>query len=95
VVDSSDKLRLADTRAELHALLKEEKLIGSTLLIFCNKQDIEGALSPDQIREFLGLEEISRRHWGLIACSAKTGEGLLEGVDWMVRDVASRIFVND
>lgn len=50
VVDSSDKMRLDDTKAELHSLLKQEKLMGATLLIFCNKQDIEGSLSCDQIK---------------------------------------------
>lgn len=47
VVDSSDKLRLEDTKAELHALLRQEKLMGATLLVFCNKQDIPGSLTPE------------------------------------------------
>eukprot|EP00968_Pinguiococcus_pyrenoidosus_P007073 scaffold466_cov238-Pinguiococcus_pyrenoidosus.AAC.8 len=42
VVDSADKLRLNDCRRELQALLHEEKLAGATLLVFANKQDIEG-----------------------------------------------------
>ena len=47
VVDSSDKYRLEDTKKELHNLLKEEKLMGATLLIFCNKQDIPGSLTSN------------------------------------------------
>ena len=35
------------------------------------------------------------RHWGIIPCSAVTGEGLLDGVDWLVYDIASRIFMMD
>ena len=93
VVDSSDKLRLADCKRELHSLLKQEKLVGSTLLVFCNKQDIEGALSEDEIKEFLSLDDITTRHWGLIPCSAKTGDGLLEGINWLVYDISSRIFM--
>ena len=92
VVDSSDKLRLEDTKAELHALLKQEKLMGATLLVFCNKQDIPGSLTPEQIRDFLELETVNTRHWGAIGCSARSGEGLLEGVDWIVKDIASRLF---
>uniref|UniRef100_A0A453JGG3 ADP-ribosylation factor-like protein 2 n=1 Tax=Aegilops tauschii subsp. strangulata TaxID=200361 RepID=A0A453JGG3_AEGTS len=49
VVDSSDVRRLDDCRAELHNLLKEERLAGSSLLVFANKQDIQGALKPDEI----------------------------------------------
>lgn len=92
VVDSSDKLRLEDTKKELHNLLKEEKLMGATLLIFCNKQDIPGSLTSNEIKDFLGLEQITTRHWGIIPCSAKTSDGLLEGVDWIVKDISSRIF---
>lgn len=38
------------------------------------------------------MENISTRHWGIIGCSARTGEGLLEGIDWIVRDIAGRLF---
>ena len=93
VVDSSDKMRLEDCKKELHSLLKQEKLVGATLFIFCNKQDIEGALTVNEIKEFLDLEKMVTRHWGIIPCSAKTGEGLLEGIDWLVYDIASRIFM--
>ncbi len=35
----------------------------------------------------------SHRHWNIVACSAVTGEGLLEGIDWLVEDIASRLFL--
>ena len=50
VVDSSDKLRIQDCKEELHNLLKQEKLAGATLLVFCNKQDINGALKVEEIK---------------------------------------------
>jgi len=95
VVDSADKGRLADCRDELSGLLQEERLAGATLLIFANKQDLPGALSASEIRDFLGLEEIKRRHWCILACSAYTGEGLLEGIRWLVSDISSRVFLLD
>jgi len=39
------------------------------------------------------LDDISTRHWGIIPCSAVTGDGLIEGIDWVVTDIASRIFM--
>ena len=66
--------------------------MGATLLIFCNKQDIEGSLTTTEIKAYLDLESITRRNWGIIGCSARTGEGLLEGVDWIVKDIAGRLF---
>ncbi|KAG1368503.1 ADP-ribosylation factor [Cocos nucifera] len=49
VVDSSDVRRLDDCRMELEKLLKEERLSGASLLVFANKQDIQGALKPSEI----------------------------------------------
>merc|ERR1712032_243888 len=86
VVDSNDKMRLADCKKELYTCLEQEKLAGATLLIYCNKQDVEGALTPDEIKEFLDLESITTRHWGVIPCSAMTGLGVFEGIDWLVDD---------
>lgn len=54
-----------------------QRLAGASLLVFANKQDVEGALSADEIRKTLGLDEIAKRHWRIEACSAYTGEGLL------------------
>ena len=47
--------------------------MGATLLVFCNKQDIPGSLTPEQIRDFLELETVNTRHWGAIGCSARSG----------------------
>jgi ADP-ribosylation factor-like protein 2 len=95
VVDSCDKIRLADCKRELHSMLKQEKLAGATLLIFCNKQDVDGALKDQEIREFLELDRITTRHWGIIPCSAMTGYGLYDGIEWLVDDMSSRVFMND
>lgn len=35
------------------------------------------------------------RHWQIVGCSAYTGEGLLKGFDWLVQDIASRIYMLD
>ena len=46
--------------------------------------------------QVLNLEAMDKtRHWKIVGCSAYTGEGLLEGFDWLVQDVASRIYVLD
>lgn len=95
VVDSADKIRINDCKKELHALLMEERLAGATLLVFANKQDIAGSLTSKEIRELLELDNITTHHWQIQGCSAVTGENLVEGVDWIVNDIASRIFTLD
>lgn len=43
----------------------------------------------------LALDDIKSHHWCIIGCSAVTGENLLEGVDWLLDDIAARIFSAD
>ncbi|XP_052767317.1 ADP-ribosylation factor-like protein 2 [Mya arenaria] len=95
VVDSADRMRLSDCKQELHNLLQEERLAGATLLVFANKQDLPGAVPPQEIRQGLDLDEITTHHWLIQGCSAVTGENLLEGIDWIIDDIASRIFTMD
>ncbi|BEI82650.1 hypothetical protein CcaverHIS002_0305180 [Cutaneotrichosporon cavernicola] len=92
VVDSSDALRMGDGAEELRALLSEERLAGATLLVFANKQDLAGSLSVDQIREALGLEQIDSHKWRIVPCSAISGDGLDKGMDWVVGEIAGRLY---
>jgi ADP-ribosylation factor-like protein 2 len=95
VVDSADIRRLEQCKQELLQLLQQERLAGASLLIFANKQDVAGALTSAQIAETLELdsEQYKNRHWSIHSCSAVTGEGLKDGIDWVVQDIASRIFM--
>ncbi|XP_065064892.1 ADP-ribosylation factor-like protein 2 [Rhopilema esculentum] len=95
VVDSADKWRLEDCKKELSSLLVEERLAGATLLVFANKQDLPGSLNAQEIKEALSLDEIKTHHWYICGCSAVTGDHLLEGMDWITSDIASRIFTMD
>jgi len=46
--------------------------------------------------QVLNLDVIDRsRHSKIVGCSAYSGEGLLEGFDWLVQDVACWIYVLD
>ncbi|CAG0908025.1 unnamed protein product, partial [Cyprideis torosa] len=92
VVDSADLRRLPDCKKELEELLVEERLAGATLLVFANKCDLPGAATLEEIRDALELDKIKTHHWHLVRASALTGENLLRGVDWLLHDIAARIF---
>ncbi|KAF8509434.1 ADP-ribosylation factor family-domain-containing protein [Hysterangium stoloniferum] len=92
VVDSGDRLRMKDCREELHALLLEDRLAGASLLVFANKQDIKGSMSESEIRDALDLPSIKSHQWKIISCSAMTGENLVSGLDWVINDVAGRLY---
>mmetsp|Transcript_11208 Transcript_11208/g.16131 ORF Transcript_11208/g.16131 Transcript_11208/m.16131 type:complete len:187 (+) Transcript_11208:29-589(+) len=95
VVDSSDRDRLQNCKKEFFDLMQQEKLAGISILIFANKQDLESAMSAEEIEEILELRSarFACHHWSIHACSAVTGKGLLSGINWMVNDIASRIFM--
>ena len=82
---------------ELTSISGHEELRTAALLVLANKQDIEGAASAEEIRELLGLDQMTatNRHWRIEGCSAFTGAGLEAGVEWVVKDIASRIFMHD
>ena len=73
-------------------MLSEEELKGVPLLVFCNKQDVQGALKPEDISEQLGLAggETSRP-WSVRGSCAVSGEGLEDGLDWCVTFLSTSI----
>ncbi|KAM9801471.1 ADP-ribosylation factor-like protein 14 [Neosynchiropus ocellatus] len=80
VVDSSDVKRLDEARKELHRVLRYETLRGVPLVVLSNKQDLCGALSPQQLCRRLDLGRVCEgRAWFIQPCSALTGAGLEEG----------------
>ena len=50
-------------------------------------QDLVTALSPDEVADGLNLYAIRDRPWQIQACSAKSGEGLQDGMEWLVKQV--------
>ncbi|KAI9594724.1 ADP-ribosylation factor-like protein 5B [Syncephalis fuscata] len=89
VVDSMDKKRMPAVRDELHRLVAQEasSVQGACILVFANKQDLEGALTAAQVSEALDLTSLKEHPWQIQACSAIKGEGLHEGLDWIVNQL--------
>lgn len=90
VIDSQDRDRISTSKEELMQMLEEEELKDAALLVFANKQDMEGAMSVTEVSEYLGLTQLKMRTWTIFKCSAKTGEGLTEGLDWLVNCVTGK-----
>ncbi|XP_073968878.1 E3 ubiquitin-protein ligase TRIM23-like [Rhodnius prolixus] len=84
VVDSNDKERLPEAAVELAKLVGEKDLKEAALLILANKQDVDGCEGLETITELLGASKLCCGHsWHLQACSARTGVGLYQGLDWL------------
>jgi len=90
VVDSTDKERLSVTREELAKMLNHEHLKNAILLVFANKQDLKGALTVAEVSDALGLHTIKDHNYHIQGCCALTGEGLYQGMDWMVTQIRGK-----
>ena len=99
VVDSTDRERLPIAQQELHKMASDESLAGAAMLVLANKQDVRGyvphsphsaklneasrCMNAAEISAGLDLTRLKDRQWHIVACSALTGKGLEEGLDWL------------
>jgi len=90
VIDSTDRNRFDETGVELTELLEDEKLSGVPLLVFANKQDLFSAAKASEIADGLQLQQLRSRNWQIQACSAKKNEGIEDGLQWVMKTVASK-----
>ena len=88
-MDSSDDKRLTECNDQLKELLNSDKLKTVPLIVFANKQDLNG-LTADEIIESLNLSLIVDRDWSLYACSAIKGEGIREGMEWLLGTIVKK-----
>jgi signal recognition particle receptor subunit beta len=88
VVDSSDHRRLQLSKQELHRVARDPELSKAAVLVYINKQDLRDGLSPADVSDHLCLGELfQRRAWFLQPCSAKKGDGLMEGFIWLASNL--------
>eukprot|EP00252_Welwitschia_mirabilis_P018340 TRINITY_DN40769_c0_g1_i1.p1 TRINITY_DN40769_c0_g1~~TRINITY_DN40769_c0_g1_i1.p1 ORF type:complete len:196 (+),score=33.65 TRINITY_DN40769_c0_g1_i1:330-917(+) len=83
VVDSFDKERIGRATTEFQAIVNDPLMKNTVVLVFANKQDMRGAMTPAQICDALGLFNLRNRRWHIQGTCATKGEGLYEGLDWL------------
>ena len=85
VIDSTNTETLGDVRDTLHQVMAETAESCIPILVFANKQDVEGALAYSEIRNELALAgESERRKVRIQEASGLTNLGLSEGFAWIV-----------
>lgn len=95
VIDSSDRRRIEETGVELQQILEEVKLAGVPILIYLNKTDLMFSLNAGEVTRGLNLHAIRDRQWQVVACSAKTGEGIQEGLEFIISEVSEKFRGHD
>lgn len=82
-----NRARIDEAKEELHKLLNEDELRNAALLVYANKQDLQGAMRLSELTDKLDLHKEKSRKWFVQACCAVTGEGIYEGLDWLSKAV--------
>jgi len=90
MVDSADVQRLDEAADELTALMGEEGLAGVPTLVYANKQDLLGAKTAAELMVEMDLVQFKDRWVHVEACSAKTGDGLEQGMQKLMEQKASK-----
>ena len=56
------------------------------ILVYANKQDLPESMKPEELQERLGLtlSGFRNRTWVVQPCCATTGDGLYEGLTWLM-----------
>lgn len=75
---------------ELFRILGHDDLQSAVVLVFANKQDLKDAMPPAEITDALSLHNIKNHDWHIQACSALTGDGLLDGLEWIAQRVTGK-----
>merc|ERR1711915_103319 len=83
VVDSADRDRVGISKQELVSMLEEDELKDAVLVVFANKQDLEGCLTVTEVANALGLATLKNRKYQIFKTSATKGEGLDEAMEWL------------
>jgi len=93
VIDSTDEERLSESKRAFEKMVTSEALDGVPILVLANKQDVETCLSIPDIKTAFSdcTSKIGRRDCLTQACSALTGKGVREGIEWMVKCVVRNV----
>jgi len=89
IIDSADPDRLVESKRAFDTVLGSSALDTAPLLILGNKQDIDGCLPLLEIKHAFHdcSNRIGSRDCMIRPCSALTGAGVTEGIEWMAKCV--------
>ena len=84
VVDSNDRHGIDEAQKELHRMKNEGHFLDKPVLILANKQDLPDAMSADELKSKLALDDFDKNIvWHLQATSAVQNKGMNEGFTWL------------
>ena len=89
VVDSSDTERFTLAKETLAGILEKTEMKDVPVLVFANKQD-SATTSVSELADKIGLLTQRGREWYIQGTCGLTGDGLLEGLEWISKKLQSK-----
>jgi small GTP-binding protein len=86
VVDSTDYLRLEETKKLFHEIVRTQINPNIPVLILLNKVDLPDHMERTKfVKEFDLMDTELEINWAVFETSAKTGKGILESFQWFIQ----------
>lgn len=83
VADSTNRERIGFARDEIARLVRDRDWRDTVLLVLANMQDLPNAMTVMEVAEGLGLHNVWHKQWSIQGACTRTGNGVLEGLDWL------------
>jgi ADP-ribosylation factor-like protein 8 len=90
VLDASDQAKLSSAKTELYSLIEKPVLKGIPLLVLANKNDLQEAISVDEVIETLSLRSITDREVACYSISAKNSNNIDKVLEWLMKHAGSK-----
>lgn len=85
VVDAADQAKLDMARNELRNLLEKPQLAGVPVLVLGNKNDLDSALTAEQLIDRLGLASVTTQEVSCYSISAKNQVNIDITLQWLLK----------
>ncbi len=84
VIDYNDPQRFKEAFSEFVRVVEDPDASLRPILIYANKKDLYKKFEISKFASIFELRKLLKHPWKVVPCSAKTGEGLEAGLNWLV-----------
>ncbi|CAB4066899.1 ARFRP1 [Lepeophtheirus salmonis] len=86
-IDSNDRERISESKVSFDSMISNENLKGVPLLVLANKQDLPECMGVREVKPIFheNDESIGSRETMVLPTSGLTGDGISEGIEWLVQ----------
>lgn len=92
-VDSNDRDRIQESKKSFDAMISNENLCDIPLLVLANKQDLPECMGVREVKPIFqdNVEHIGSRECMVLPTSGLTGDGVAEGIEWLVQCIKRNV----